>query len=370
VILCLLVPHILAQQCKATLDIATTIANSLQQHWWNGNGYTDGETWTDSNGFEDLNNLMLAAGVTTWQVVNTNSHLAQLGAANAGNWDNFFRGSYDDAQWVLLLYYKIADYLKWQGKDYRNFMGSAAGIYDYVSAQWDNTCGGGLWWSGAHDYKNAIVNELYLVTSANGYLRNGNQTYLNNAKKTAEWLLKSGMRNSQGLWNDGLVTSSCRNNGQTTWTYNQGVILSGLGYLGQATGNTTYFDIAEITLDATIAHLTQNGILKESCDLATPHSNQCDHNQQIFKGIWTKHVQYYLDAANDPVRTKKYANFLSAQQSAVLHYGKNSANEVGSVWYAPDQGGSVFTPETTASGLAATVAAAKYGNCPPGEVIV
>jgi hypothetical protein len=62
------------------------------------NAYTTTETWTDANTFEDLNNLMLAAGVDTWANVNTDSHLAQLGAANAGGWDAFFQGSFDDAQ--------------------------------------------------------------------------------------------------------------------------------------------------------------------------------------------------------------------------------------------------------------------------------
>lgn len=35
----------------------------------------------------------------------------------------------------------------------------------------------------------------------------------------------------------------------------------------------------------------------------------------------------------------------------------------GSVWYAPNAGGSSFTPESSASGVAAIVAAAKYGPC-------
>jgi predicted alpha-1,6-mannanase (GH76 family) len=93
-------------------------------------------------------------------------------------------------------------------------MGSASALYDYVAAEWDETsCGGGVWWSGARDYKNAIVNELFILTSANGYLRTGNQTYLDNAKKTWNWLLNSGMRNSDGLFNDGLNTATCKNNG-------------------------------------------------------------------------------------------------------------------------------------------------------------
>jgi hypothetical protein len=171
------------------------------------------------------------------------------------------------------------------------------------------------------------------------------------------------MRNSQGLFNDGLDFTTCGNNGQTTWTYNQGVIASGLAALYAATKNTTLLDQAEITLDATIAHLTAGtSILKESCDDALSGGPVCNQDQQIFKGIWTKHLQYYLDNAG-PARVDKYTAFLGSQTSAVLHFGTDADTDVGSVWYAPNQGGSVFTPKTSASGLAAHVAAAKYGPC-------
>ncbi|KAF5393537.1 hypothetical protein D9757_000557 [Collybiopsis confluens] len=194
--------------------------------------------------------------------------------------------------------------------------------------------------------------------SADGYLRGGGQTYLDNANKVWNWLSNSGMRNSQGLYNDGLDFNTCQNNGQTTWTYNQGVIASGLAALYSATGNTTLLDQAEITLDATIAHLTQNDILKESCDNAASGGSVCDADQQLFKGLWTKHLQYYLDMANDPARTAKYSPFLGSQDSAVFHFGTDASNDVGSVWYAPNQGGSIFTPKTSTSGLEAHVASA------------
>jgi hypothetical protein len=57
----------------------------------------------------------------------------------------------------------------------------------------------------------------------------------------------------------------------------KGVIASGLGALYTATGNATLLDQAEITLDATIAHLTVNNILKESCDDVS--AANCDHDQ-------------------------------------------------------------------------------------------
>jgi len=175
--------------------------------------------------------------------------------------------------------------------------------------------------------------------------------------------LASGLRNSNGLFNDGLDSTSCQNNGETTWTYNQAVVASGLGALAVATGNSSWLDQAEISLDATISSMTQNNILKESCDDAASGGATCNADQSIFKGIWTKHLQYYLDSANDASRTSKYSGFLGSQLSAVTHYGENANQDIGSVWYAASTGGSQFNPQASASGLEAVIAAAKYGPC-------
>lgn len=217
--------------------------------------------------------------------------------------------SFDDVQWVVLAYFKVCDYLRARGKDISSCMQRADLFYQIAASAWDDkTCGGGVWWSGARDYKNAITNELFILTSAEYYLRTGNTTYLNNANKTWKWSNASGMRNAQNLYNDGLVTSTCKNNGQTTWTYNQGVIASGLASLAVANKDPSLFDVAERTINATISTMLNNRILKESCDSATG-ATKCDVNQQIFKGVFTKHLQYFLDKANDPVRTARFASF-------------------------------------------------------------
>jgi len=355
------------RQCQATLDTATTIANGLQSNFWNaGSGlYNGGELWTDVNAYENLLNLMLATGTTTWGNDILNSVTMKNGANPNTDWNSYLGGSNDDSQWVILAFYKMADYLNanGQGSLANQYMSSADTIYQMIAGQWDNTCGGGVWWSTAHTYKNAITNQLFLLTSASGYLRNKNQQYLTNANNVWNWLSSSGMRNAQGLWNDGLDTNTCQNNGQTTWTYNQGVIASGLAALYAINGDSTLLDQAEITLDATIANLATNNILKESCDDANGGGAQCNNDQASFKGIWTKHVQFYLDNANDASRTAKYSSFLGSQSSAVFHFGTNAQGIVGTVWYAPSNGGSAFTPESDASGLAAHIAAAKYGPC-------
>ncbi|KAE9411554.1 glycoside hydrolase family 76 protein [Gymnopus androsaceus JB14] len=357
-------------QCAATLETAEGVANVLQSMYYDASTgqYNGGSLWTDSNAFEDLHNLMLGADIDTWSTIADGTFIGRAAVAgfSSAQWADLIAGANDDAQWVILALWKMADYKSARGlSNVDLYLNAAATIYDLIAAQWDDTCGGGVWWSTAHTYKNAITNELFLYTSADGFLRGGGQTYLDNANNVWNWLSNSGMRNSQGLFNDGLVLGSCVNNGETTWIYNQGVIASGLAALYAAGGSTnaTLLDQAEITLDATISLLTEDDILKESCDDALSGGAVCDADQQLFKGLWTKHVQYYLDMANDATRTAKYSPFLGSQESAVFHFGTDSSDAVGSVWYAPNQGGSIFTPKTSTSGLEAHVSAAKYGPC-------
>jgi len=76
-----------------------------------------------------------------------------------------------------------------------------------------------------------------------------NQTYLQWAIKEWTWFESSGMINANHLINDGL-DGNCGNNGQTTWTYNQGVVLGGLVNLHTITKNDTLLNIAQSIADA------------------------------------------------------------------------------------------------------------------------
>ncbi|KAJ7226092.1 glycoside hydrolase family 76 protein [Mycena pura] len=355
-------------QCQASLDIAVSVATRLQSNFYNaGTGnYNGGSHWTDANAIENIHNLMLATGTDQWSTLGDTSYLGRAAIqekkTGVSPWPDIVTGSWDDSQWMILALWKIADYKLARGLDNSAYIQSANSLYSLVEGAWDNVCGGGVWWSSDENYKNSITNELYLLTSAVGAIRfPNNPVFLTNAINARNWIKNSALRNSQGLFNDGLVTATCANNGETTWTYNQGIIVAGLGALYATTKDPTLLTEAEITLDAAIALLESNNILKESCD--DPVHPNCDSDQVAFKGIVVKSVQYYLDRVNDPARTAKYSGFLHAQASGVLHFGTDASNDIGSVWYAPNQGGSIFGSTSSASGLAAHIANAKYGPC-------
>ncbi|KAJ6499317.1 glycoside hydrolase family 76 protein [Mycena sanguinolenta] len=352
-------------QCAATLNTALSVATTLQAHYFNTatGQYNGGSLWTDANTLEDLHNLMLATGTDQFGAVADQSFIGRSAQdSSTANWQNILGGSNDDAQWVIMALWKIADYKIARGLDATAYQNSALTIYKIIEGQWDNVCGGGVWWSTAHTYKNTITNALFLLVSATGAINYPTQApYLANAQKAATWMLNSGLRNSQGLWNDGLTQDgTCVNNGQVR---PRRVPASGFAALYAAAGDSSLLTQAQITLDATISLLTVNNILKESCDNAASGGSVCDADQQIFKGIWTKSMQFFLDRANSASLNSKYSSFLGSQSSAVFHFGTDASNDVGSVWYAPNAGGSIFTPKTSASGLEAHIAAAKYGPC-------
>lgn len=63
----------------------------------------------------------------------------------------------------------------------------------HMHKYWDNTCGGGVWWSDERGYKNAITNTLYLQLNAALYNRlsyigdPAAQVYLQRAIKEWRW---------------------------------------------------------------------------------------------------------------------------------------------------------------------------------------
>lgn len=252
----------LDKRASATyINEATTEANALFKLFNSNTGQFNTDGWWQSGvGITTLADAAIAipALKTTYQ----NVWPASLQNAQK-TYPNFVNDYFDDEGWWALAWIRVYDltggqqYLKQAQSIFNNMLSTGA----------NTTCNsGGIWWNREHSQINAIANELFLSVAAHLANRVSNkQYYLNWAYKQWSWFQNSGMINSQNLINDGLVISTCQNNGAQVWTYNQGVILGALLEMSLATNNGAYIQKATDIANAAIPFFAggYSGILKE-----------------------------------------------------------------------------------------------------------
>lgn len=266
--------------------------------------------------------------------------------------NQIFDAAYDDAQWVVLEWLEAIKFINRYDEyaqsdlgqeDIARFAHRAHIFYNIVQDKFDTAlCDGGLTWNPALEpYKNAITNELFVSSSIGMYLYfpgddnsdpYPSPTYANatnstlpplralhahdpllldNAIKEYEWFKTHNFTNEQGLIVDGFHISdnqtTCDERNEMVYTYNQGVVLSGLRQLWEATGQTQYledgYDLIDVVINATgwnakdydeagqWAGLGRNGIMEEYCDAPA----NCSQDAQIFKGIYFHHLDLFCE---------------------------------------------------------------------------
>jgi len=251
-------------------------------------------------------------------------------ASNAYGIKNFINDSNDDEGWWALAWIDAYDLTKTP-----EYLAMAQTIFADMTTQWDTTtCGGGVWWSKdlKHSaYKNAITNELFLDIAASLANRTTRSTqkaeYLSWAQREWKWFHASGMINSDNMINDGLNATNpaaCTNNRQTTWTYNQGVILGGLVELSRADHDAALLSKAQEIAAPTMTKLvTSAGILKE------PASGGPDLPQ--FKGILMRN----LARLNQVAHRAEYKRFADSNADSIWSDDQGANYKFGSYWQGP-----------------------------------
>jgi predicted alpha-1,6-mannanase (GH76 family) len=278
---------------------------------------------------------------------------------------DFINDYYDDEAWWALAWVKGYD----RTKDSRYLL-AAESIFTDILSGWDESvCSGGLWWSKARKEKNAIENELFITLGARLYLRTGKPTYLNWTQRAWQWFDQTGMQGPDGLINDGIDLNTCTNNGNPTWTYNQGVILGGLTDLYTITHDSSYLDKAERIASAAMNTLVNSdGILVEPCESS---SGGCGNDGTQFKGIFVRYLSYLHQSVRQLVaetpgvfsnNLKQHSEFLSltstfltTQANSIWNNDREEGtNKLGLHWGGPYVDAS---PSTQSSALDALVAA-------------
>jgi predicted alpha-1,6-mannanase (GH76 family) len=236
----------------------------------------------------------------------------------------FLNDFYDDEGWWALAWIKAYDLT---GE--LRYLEMAKTIFADITTGWDTTCGGGVWWSKARTYKNAIPNELFLTVAARLHQRTpgdeGPGSYLEWAQRTWAWFEASGMINAQHLVNDGL-TADCQNNNGTTWTYNQGVILGGLVELARITNDPALIDQAKAIADGAIGALSNaDGVLIEPCEPS------CGADGPQFKGIFIRNLSLLFEATGE----RRYRAFIERNADVIWADARNTSYQFGLRWAGP-----------------------------------
>lgn len=247
---------------------------------------------------------------------------------------NFVNDSNDDEGWWAVAWLDAYDLTKTP-----SYLAMAQTIFADMTTQWDTTtCGGGVLWSKdlkTSSYKNAVTNELFLDIAASLANRVTDpaekKQYLAWAQKEWRWFSASGMINSGNLINDGLNAANptaCTNNGQSTWTYNQAVILGGLVELYKANHDRALLHKAQAIASATMTSLvTASGVLEE-----LPGSGP---DLPQFKGIFMRN----LALLNQVAPRKEYRAFALANAESIWRNDQGANHELGAHWQGPFDSG-------------------------------
>ncbi len=242
---------------------------------------------------------------------------------------DYINDFYDDEGWWALAWLDA-----WEFTGEQKYLDMANIIFDDITTGWSDQ--GGLYWKKGMDFRGSISNGLAMTLATRLHLAgtetvNGKSALLW-ATTIWDWMIDSQLLDANGNIQDGIRFE----NGQESikeniYTYNQGVVLTGLVNLYKITGNVHYLESAHSLVKATLENLTNSGLVlvEKICE-----PDQCNPDAKQFKGIFMRHLMYLND--NSPRET--YKAFILKNVKALWEKAMEKGTKApGVVWDRPSE---------------------------------
>lgn len=251
--------------------------------------------------------------------------------------------SYDDSGWIALSWLRV-----YEETGNVNFLERSKLLYQEILTAWDDVCGGGLYWAGDEEgggfrYKNAVTNELFIMLSLRLKDNTNDESeklfYKNWAFKAWKWFRNSGMLvpHGNGYWIVDGLNNNCTPAGDY-WSYNQGIILGGIGKLYEETSDIDFINLGEKLILSMIDRnikdnpwLYEDGVLREKCE------PNCSSSAKQFKGIYLRYVDYFHSSSkkSEKILNSKIFEFIENNAKFLWEYDRDEENRFGLVWRGP-----------------------------------
>ena len=255
---------------------------------------------------------------------------------------NYINDYYDDEGWWALAWLDA-----WEWTEDPKYLEMSRTIFKDITMGWNDTCDGGILWKKGLEYKSTISNELTMLLAARLHLADtdsiNGRSCLEWSENIWQWMLSSNLMNEKDQVQDGTSEkdNKCLVN-ERVWTYNQGVVLSGLVYLNKINGDPSYLVYAHKIANAALQHMTnEEGVLTET--LCEP--GNCNSDQEQFKGIFVRH----LSVLNERDQKEMYSQFLKNNARSIVN--KTMINRTETPGVSWDRNSKITTAATTSSAL-------------------
>jgi len=239
-------------------------------------------------------------------------------------------GYFDDEGWWGLALIRL-----YQTTNNSVYLNQAKKIADDMGTRGrQSVCGnGGIFWDAAKTQVGAIANELYISLCGKiALIDDPDKRYLQNAINTWNWLNSSGLIQHNSLIIDHynvINKQSCGDIDNATYTYINGVILSGLMDLAQLTSDSSYSDKAARIARAAMARFAPRGYINDDYSESNPKTIAEDGF--LFKGIFVENLAYLALKTSD-LTLKAEITALFYGNYNLLIYFQGSGKLYGYLW--------------------------------------